>query len=165
MIFRPYRKEDASEIIKWIKNERELRLWSADRYGDYPINEDDINLNYESSSQLYSFYPFTLEEDGRVVGHLIMRVPGNDNRVIRFGFIIVDNSVRGKGYGKKLINEAIKYAKDVLQVDEINLGVFHINNSAFNCYKAVGFEVVHIDIDVFKYNDESWNCVEMVLKR
>ena len=165
MIFRPYRNSDASEIVKWIDSERELRLWSADRYGNYPINEEDINLNYETSSQLCSFYPFTLEDDGKVVGHLIMRVPVNDNSIIRFGFIIVDNSLRGKGYGKKIISEAIKYAKDILCVDEINLGVFHINDSAFNCYRTMGFEVVHIDIDAFKYNDESWNCVEMVLKR
>lgn len=165
MNFRPYKKEDACEIIKWINSERDLRLWSADRYGEYPISEDDINLNYELCSQSSNFYPFSLEEDGKVVGHLIMRVPGNDSGIIRFGFVIVDSSVRGRGYGKKLINYAIDYAKNILNVTEINLGVFHINNNAFNCYKSVGFEVVHIDIDAFKYNDESWNCVEMVLKR
>lgn len=165
MIFRPYKSEDACEILKWISNERDLRLWSADRYGDFPVSENDINLNYEECSKVSSFYPFTLEDNGKVIGHMIMRVPGDDNSVIRFGFIIVDNSIRGMGYGKKLIKDAIKYAKEKLNAKEINLGVFDVNDGAFNCYKSVGFEVVDIERDVYQYKDESWNCIEMVLKK
>ena len=37
MKFRPYKEEDAKEILTWIKNEREFRLWSADRYKNYQI--------------------------------------------------------------------------------------------------------------------------------
>ena len=165
MNFRPYKKEDAVEILKWINSERDLRLWSADRYGEYPIYENDMNLNYQESSKICDFYPFTLEDDGKVIGHLIMRVPGEDSSVIRFGFIIVDNNIRGKGYGKTLIKEAIKYAKEKLNATEINLGVFDANDSAFNCYKSVGFEVIGIEKDAYQYNDESWNCIEMVLKK
>ena len=31
MILREYRESDANVIINWINNEREFRLWSADR--------------------------------------------------------------------------------------------------------------------------------------
>lgn len=37
MILREYKETDANVILSWIKNEREFRLWSADRYETYPI--------------------------------------------------------------------------------------------------------------------------------
>ena len=37
MQLRKYKNEDAKTIAKWIKNEIELRLWSIDRYENYPI--------------------------------------------------------------------------------------------------------------------------------
>lgn len=58
-----------------------------------------------------SFYALTLEDNGNVVGHLILRNPGKDKTIVRLGFIIIDDSIRKKGYGKKLIKEAIRYAK------------------------------------------------------
>ena len=46
---RGYINSDADEIVSWISNERDLRLWSADRYGNFPIKADDINNNYNRS--------------------------------------------------------------------------------------------------------------------
>ena len=66
---------------------------------------------------------------------------------------------------QKHCNELNEYAKEKLNATEINLGVFDTNDSAFNCYKSVGFEVVCVEKDAYQYNDESWNCVEMVLKK
>ena len=46
MKLRKYQETDATEILKWIENEREFKLWSADRYNNYPISPDDMNKNY-----------------------------------------------------------------------------------------------------------------------
>lgn len=165
MNFRAYIEEDAEKILSWIKDEREFRLWSADRYKDFPCLPEDINDNYKQCEAMSNFFPFTLEDDGKVIGHVILRNPSDNKEIVRLGFIIVDSSIRGKGYGKKLIEEAIKYAKDELGAKEINLGVFSNNESAFECYKAVGFEVVSIEKDAYQFNDENWDCVEMILKR
>lgn len=165
MEFREYQETDALEILKWINNERDFRMWSADRYDSYPIKPNDININYDESKKISKFYPMTLTIDGKVIGHLILRNPNNDKDTIRLGFIIVDNSIRGKGYGKLLILEAIKYAKKVLHAKNINLGVFDCNSSAIYCYKACGFIETDIINDAYKYQDETWNQVEMVLKK
>ena len=165
MNFREYLETDAECILNWIKTERDFRLWSADRYDHYPINSDDMNKNYQESKKVSNFYPMTLTMDDKIIGHLILRNPDNDLSTIRLGFIIVDNSIRGKGYGKLLILEAIKYAKEVLHAKNINLGVFDQNDSAIYCYKACGFEEVDVLKDVYKFYDESWNQIEMVLKK
>ena len=165
MELRAYKDEDAKEILSWIKNEREFRLWSADRYKDYPASPSDINNNYSECKKTSSFYPFTLEDEGKVIGHLILRNPNENKDVIRMGFIIVDSSIRGKGYGKKLIQEAIRYAKDKLGAKEINLGVFINNEGALRCYKSVGFKVTDIEKGAYKFHDEEWDCAEMILDK
>ena len=58
---------------------------------------------------------------------------------MRFGFVIVDSSKRGKGYGKGMLELAIRYAFDILKAERITLGVFENNAPAYRCYKAVGF--------------------------
>lgn len=164
MEFREYQSDDANEIIKWVKNEREFRLWSADRYNHYPITPKDINDNYDKCMELGNFYPFTLVDNDKVIGHIILRNPNNDLNIVRLGFIIVDNHIRGMGYGKKIISEAIKYAKEKLYAKEINLGVFSCNEGALRCYQKMGFETVRIDKNTYQFYDESWDTIEMVLK-
>ena len=164
MNLRKYEDSDASIILNWIDSERAFRLWSADRYGEYPINASDISLNYEECKKNGDFYPMTfVDDDNQVIGHLIFRNPGEDKTVVRLGFIIVDNEIRGKGYGKTLLNLAIKYAKDVLNATEINLGVFKNNENAYRCYSSVGFKEIRIEKDAYLFNDEHWDCVEMKL--
>ena len=41
----------------------------------YPASPSDINSNYEECEKTSSFYPFTLVDEGNVIGHLILRNP------------------------------------------------------------------------------------------
>ena len=161
---RDYLESDAFEIIKWIKDERALRLWSADRYGKFPITAEDINNNYSQCKLFGNFYPMTLVQENKILGHIILRNLDSTNmKTIRLGFIIVDPSFRGKGYGKLLIEKAIEYARNSLSANEINLAVFENNKNAFHCYKSVGFKEVSIEKNSFQFQDENWNCIEMKL--
>lgn len=160
MKLRDYKETDAFEIIKWINNEKDLKLWCANIYKNYPITANDINDNYNSNHLL----PKTLVDNNKIIGHLILRNPSTDKYVVRFGFIIIDPSLRGKGYGKILLNKAIQFAKKELHVKEITLGVFGINKNAYSCYKSVGFKEKEIKKNYFNYNGEYWDLIEMSLK-
>jgi len=162
MDLRKYIETDANEIIKWLKDERALRLWSADRYGDYPITAEDINNNYSECIMNSNFYPMTLVDGNKIIGHIILRNPDKNKDIIRLGFIIVDPMLRGKGYGKLLIQKAIEYAKKELNATEINLGVFENNTNAYHCYKSAGFKEIKTEENTIQFYDESWNCVEMI---
>lgn len=163
MYLRNYVETDAEKILSWLSNERAFRLWSADRYGKYPITPQEINLNYNESSKISPFYPMTLVDDDDIIGHLILRNPTEDKSVIRLGFIIVDNNLRGKGYGKKLLEFGIKYAKEELKAKTINLGVFKNNEGAYKCYTSMGFKEVGIEKNAYVFNSESWDCIELEL--
>ncbi len=142
---RQYKTIDAEKIVSWIKDEKALRKWSSDRYGEYPIT--------------------AVDENGPV-GHLIMRYTNKAKTVIRLGFIIVDDSKRGMGYGKRMIQMAMRYAFDMLKAEKITLGVFDNNLSAYHCYKAAGFKEVSMEQDiVFEILGEQWKCIELEVSK
>ncbi len=162
---RTFRDSDADVIIGWIPNEKALRMWSADRYGAYPIRAEDIRDQYAGHEDSDILFPMTLEDDGDVVGHMLLRFPGEDRRTIRFGFVIVDDNRRGMGYGKKLLQLAARHAVDTFGVNRISLGVFAENKPARRCYERVGFrEVPMEEYEYYAIMGENWKCLEMELE-
>lgn len=165
---RPYKPCDAECIVSWIKDEDDLRKWSSDRFGDYPITSEDINNKYIGNNgdciESDNFYPLTAFDESGVVGHLILRYTDEEKKVIRFGFVIVDDSKRGKGYGKQMLTLAIKYAFDIFGAEKITLGVFDNNKSAYYCYKAAGFKENGEEMFCELFG-EQWRIVEMEIKR
>ncbi|MBR6664171.1 MAG: GNAT family N-acetyltransferase [Lachnospiraceae bacterium] len=167
---RPYKQADAETIVSWIKDERALRKWSSDRYGAYPITAADINYKYLDCNgdceEPDNFYPLTLVDESGPVGHLILRYTDEAKSIIRFGFVIVDDSKRGRGYGKKMLQMAIRYAFDMLKAEKITLGVFENNPSAYFCYKAAGFREIPMEKEfIFEILGEQWKCIELEVKR
>lgn len=165
---RPYKKCDAQYIVTWIKDELSLRKWSSDRYESFPITAGDINRKYTDFNgdcdEPDNFYPMTAFDENGIVGHLIMRFTDKDKSTLRFGFVIVDDSKRGMGYGKEMIRLSIKYAFDILKVDKITIGVFENNSSAYFCYKSAGFWDVQADeAAYYPIMGEQWKCLELEL--
>jgi RimJ/RimL family protein N-acetyltransferase len=101
MILRDFKKEDAQIIAGWLQSEEELYKWSADRFNKYPLSGNDINENYTPQLETRRFYPLTaVDDNGDVLGHFIIRYPRvDDDSSVRFGFVIVNPAIRGKGYG------------------------------------------------------------------
>lgn len=143
MKLREFKPEDAALILSWSQDEVAFRKWSADRYPTYPLSEADLIQNYQPHGEAGSsdfFRAYTMEdEDGIPRGSLILRCPDQDPSHIRFGFIIVDSSLRGKGYGKTMLTLAKELAEDTLGAKKLSLGVFRNNPPARHCYEAMGF--------------------------
>ncbi len=161
MEVRFFKPEDAEVVLSWIGSEREFRMWSADQYGDYPIKPEDIIENYKNKIREQEFYPLIFEEKGKPIGHLILRYPTADKENVRLGFIIVDRKKRHKGKGLEMIYEAMKYAVRELGATKFNLGVFTNNESAYKCYKKIGFVPLKLNKKMFKFHDEEWDWLEM----
>ena len=159
---RPYKKCDAQQIAGWIKSEYAFRQWCADRYESYPLKAEDINAHYEAVADSDSFYEMTAFDESGTVGHLVMRFVDDERSVLRFGFVIVDDNKRGKGYGKEMLLLAQKYAFEILRVKKITLGVFENNTAALNCYKAAGFRQIETaEKESYVILGETWECIEM----
>ena len=161
MILRAYRKEDSAVICKWLATEEDLYKWSADRFNKFPLLENDIDENYAPQIKSGRFIPLTAtDEKENITGHFIIRYPReNDDSTIRFGFVIINPSMRGRGYGKEMLRLGVKYVKDNLQASRIDLGVFENNENARHCYEAVGFK--EYGRRECKMPVGIWNCIDM----
>ncbi len=166
MTLRQFTIDDAPIILSWIKDKTAFRKWSADRYPVYPPKPEDMQAQYAAEN----VFPFTaIDDNGKVVGHIMLRYPDPSKTVIafpfgqrllvRFGFVIVDDQLRGKGYGKQMLQLAIQKAIHVFGAKKITLGVFDNNPSAFHCYESVGFKV--IGTDSYSIDGEEWMGKEM----
>ena len=163
---RPYKACDAETVVSWVGDEVSFRKWCADRFETYPVTAADLNRHYEALADSDSFYEFTAFDDTGVTGHMIMRFVDAGKTVLRFGFVIVDPRIRGKGYGKGMLQLAIRYAFEILKADRITLGVFENNEPAYRCYRAAGFREVPLsEPEVYHVLNEDWACRELELSR
>ncbi len=159
---RPFRDSDAAAIPGWIHNEVEFRQWSADRYETYPATARDICNQYAGHETSDTLFPLTAEVDGEILGHMLMRFPGESREEIRFGFIIVDSSRRREGLGRRMLQAAVAYARENFDVKKITLGVFANNPRAYRCYQAVGFQdVTGENPEYYQVMGQSWKCLEL----
>lgn len=166
---RHYKPCDAKSIASWIKDEDTLKKWGLDRFGDYPVTEEKINDKYLNCNgdcdEPDNFYPMTVFDETGVLGHLIMRYAGPDKETIRFGFVIIDDCKRGQGYGKRMLQLALKYAFEIYQAKRVALGVLEDNWQAYHCYQAVGF-MENGKESCVEAMGEQWKIIEMeILKQ
>lgn len=157
---RPYKSCDAERIAGWLKDEDIFLKWGGKLFGEYPITAEVIDNKYTGQNggciEPDNFYPWVaLDDDGVVVGHFIMRYLKGDMRRIRFGWVIVDDTIRGKGYGAQMLRAGLKYAFEILGAAVVTLGVFEGNERAHRCYRSVGF------VDRETKPGDPWNVIEM----
>jgi len=161
---RPYKLSDAKYLIDWVKDERLFAMWCANKFS-YPLTEKQLITYkdiYENDEQGWIFT--ALDESGVPIGHLLMRMADYKKKSVHFGFIIINQNYRGKGYGKEMIALAVKYAFEILKVKKVTLGVFSNNPAAHNCYKSVGFVDQKFNEDSFPYKEEKWGLYDMQIE-
>ena len=110
--------------------------------------------------------PFTAFDEDKNVGFFTLRNPGESREELRFGFVIVNPDIRGKGCGKAMLSLGVKFALEIYGAKKVSLGVFENNLPAYYCYKAVGFEDVTLDTtEIYRVLGEEWKCKELAMER
>lgn len=158
-----YNESDAQIILGWITDEKSFRQWSADKYESYPPKPEEMNRFYKEIKS-NGAQPFVFYDDNKAIGHFILRpLPDENVKTVRIGFIIVDSTIRGKGYGRRMLELALEYAFNTLDAQRVTLGVFENNPKARKCYESVGFR--QWDESSFIVNGENWKCLEMEINK
>jgi len=121
---RPYQSSDAALITSWLKSEYLMRQWCADRYERYPVTPEEMNTYHERNIDGQRSLALTMTDSDDIVGYITLRIPADDPTEQRLGFVIVDDSKRGRGLGKALVSMAVKYAFETLGATKVSLGVF-----------------------------------------
>lgn len=139
-----------------------MRQWCADRYEHYPVTPEDMNAYHAKYIDGQRSRALTMTDGDNIVGYITLRVPADNSKEQRLGFVIVDDSKRGRGLGKALVSMAVKYAFEKLGAKKVSLGVFENNPSALHCYEAAGFNRVSLPkTESYECLGETWDCIEM----
>lgn len=170
MHLRVYNEEtDFTYIAKWIRDERTHALWCANLLS-YPLSMDGLHnylvgQNLKFSSRIQSETPSSknefdgayvyADEENHPVGFFIYTVNAQDKSGF-LRFIIVDNTLRGKGYGTEMLRELQRFAYNNTGVSSVRLIVFDVNTAACKCYEKAGFTTMENTPDAFSYRNEIW---------
>lgn len=149
LTLRAYRETDAPKVASWLNDKNVFVWWSAGKLGDYPLEPARLNAFYAPGIAAGDWFPFVMEDDGEGVGQMLMRWKNKEAGWLHFGFIVVDGSRRGKGYGSGMLRLAFQKAFGELGASRVTLNVFEDNAPALRCYAALGF----------KQADEAWLTV------
>ena len=161
---RPYKSCDSEKIAQWIADPDVFLKWGGYRFGEYPVSAEIIDRKYTAENgdcaEPDNFYPWiAFDDESGAVGHFIMRYLHGNHHDLRFGWVIVDHTIRGKGLGTEMLRAGLKYAFEILDADRVTLGVFESNEPAHRCYRKAGFT----DREIVK--SEPWNIIEMEIRK
>lgn len=147
MRLRAYCEDADFDIIRsWDTDERSHALWCANLI-PYPLTKEGLGNTITRLSSEYREEPYTaVDDDGRPVGFFRYSVR-REERVGKLKFVIVDSSLRGRGFGEEMISLACEMAFSRMDVDAVELNVFPENAGAVRCYEKAGFARVREDKD------------------
>lgn len=134
MEFRRATTADAETICTWVTNAEDTYLFAGPSL-KYPFTAADF-LNPGGSG----WAALALVDDGQTVATASYRMV--DDHTLRVGRILVDPAMRGRGYGRAMVEHLLALAQDLPGVTAVNLSVFVHNTAARTLYEWLGFAVV-----------------------
>lgn len=134
--FRPLKEGDAQEV-------KQLLFQLTDNIGE--------NMNFRDLVEDPRCHCVVGEFEGKLVafGALVRHTVPTKGEVARVEDVIVDEKMRGKGFGKALMQELIDIAKEE-EVVQINLTSSPLRVAAQELYKSLGFIKGSTDVFMLK---------------
>ncbi|WP_336959255.1 GNAT family protein [Chryseobacterium contaminans] len=152
--------QDAPELISNIKDSRSLLQFAGPMYS-FPLTTDQLERDLSDENR--TLFKIVDDESQNTIGHAQIFLK---EKTFLLGRILIwDENNRGKGYGKKVMQELLKYGFSTFNREVAELNVYDWNTGAIECYKKVGFA---IDPDIkneVKIDDETWVSINMKIYR
>jgi len=113
---------------------------------DFERIEEAYYLRICDSSRLY----FSIMKDRKVIGQIYLKHMDMDKMESDFGISLINDSVKGKGYGTEAIKLLIDYSANVQGFKSIIADSVHRNIRSQHVLEKLGFIYTRED-EVFKY--------------
>ncbi|PXW16182.1 RimJ/RimL family protein N-acetyltransferase [Chryseobacterium sp. CBTAP 102] len=155
----PFTIHDAPQLISKIKDERMLLQFAGPAYR-FPLTEEQLETDLSDEKRTL----FKIKDQtGSTIGHAQIFLK---EKTFLLGRILIwDENNRGKGYGKKVMQELLKYGFSHFDKETAELNVYDWNTGAIECYRKVGFA---FDPDVKNeamIDKEIWVSLNMKIHR
>lgn len=151
-----FKAKDAPELISKIKDKRSLLQFAGPAY-HFPLTKEQLEDDLKNENR-FMFRVFDTSEHN-VIGHAQIFL--KENTFLLGRILIWDENNRGKGYGKKIVQELLKYGFSHLDRKTAELNVYDWNTGAIECYRKVGFEIDPGVISEVSIDNELWISINM----
>ncbi len=156
----PFKDENISELIANIKDQRMLLQFAGPAY-HFPLTEEQLKGDLENENR----FMFSIEDKsiGTIIGHAQIFLK---EKTFLLGRILIwDENNRGKGYGRKTVENLLEYGFSHFNRETAELNVYDWNAGAIECYKKVGFETDPEVKSTVSIDGETWLSVNMKINK
>lgn len=163
----PFSENSVDRLIQWIPDPRFLLQWGGPAYL-WPLTAEQLHKTLaQTKTNPLSHYMFEAFDSNnqQTIGHIELMRVDRENLSAHVGRVLVDPSIRGKGYGAQLMDKICKFGFRDLELSVLTLGVFDFNESAITCYRKTGFRITEVKTAIREYHHEKWNLVMMELQK
>ncbi|REC50348.1 GNAT family N-acetyltransferase [Chryseobacterium pennipullorum] len=151
--------KDAPELISRIENEKMLLQFAGPMY-HFPLTEGQLQKDMDTGNRtLFKI----ADEAGTIIGHA--QICMKDETFLLGRILIWDENNRGKGYGKKVMLELLRFGFNHSDKKTAELNVYDWNTGAIECYKKVGFTVDPEVRNEAKIGNEIWISLNMKIHK
>jgi RimJ/RimL family protein N-acetyltransferase len=134
---------DLELYVSWLRNVEDNGFIEAVRK-DYSKIDLQKYLESRVNNPQVKFWGIFLESN-KFIGTIKLEPIIWENQTAWLGMMIGDYSERGKGYGSQALNLVLDYAKKVLLLKDIFLGVHRNNTPAIGLYRKAGFQIYKVN--------------------
>ncbi|WP_120511221.1 GNAT family N-acetyltransferase [Photobacterium salinisoli] len=151
----PFTAQDYSLLMDWVTDEEFNLLWGGPVY-QFPLTIEQIEKHIARPE----VHPYLFQVEGQTKGYIeLYQSAPKHCRLCRV--LVANESDRGKGYGRMLLDMAVEKAEFEFGAEVISLAVFEHNFRAVNCYRGMGFETYQADRATRVFNGEPWTLLQM----
>ncbi|PRB87191.1 GNAT family N-acetyltransferase [Chryseobacterium culicis] len=155
----PFTIQDAPQLISKIKDERMLLQFAGPVYR-FPLTEEQLETDLTDEKR--TLFKIS-DDDGNTIGHAQIFLK---EKTFLLGRILIwDENNRGKGYGKKVMMELLKYGFSHFDKETAELNVYDWNTGAIECYRKVGFDFDPEVKSEARIDKETWVSLNMKIHK
>jgi len=137
----PCHPEDAQKWAEWF-NDLEVTLPLGDEaYTPFSLENARGQIQDISNKQDHVF-SILEQQTGRLIGRCMLFGIDLVNRSSMLGIAIGEKDCWGQGYGSEALILLLDYAFNLLNLNNVMLGVFSFNQRAIHSYLKVGFREI-----------------------
>lgn len=136
-----------------LENVEKMNKWSNDSilsYYDDDIPENSKEIPIEATKKYIeriitevddSIIRFGIhkKDDNSLIGFCVIAFIDNYNKNCKVGITIGEKDEWGKGYGKEILNEIIRYCFEYLYMNRIAAEVYSFNERSIKMFENIGF--------------------------
>lgn len=161
----PFNEIDFSKLIAEIPDARFLLQWAGPKY-TYPLDAAQLSGTLAKTIEgkpSHQVFKAIRKDTSETVGHIQLMDIDCDAVNCVLGRVLIFQNYQGNGFGKAMVQTAIRFAFENLYLAEVTLGVFDFNTAAIDTYKSIGFSEFQFNKGARQFQNESWNVIKMKL--